>query len=80
VQKLLPEVFESAYDDNPDAKTTPITLWGVIIDPNGAKDAKASVILMKWLRARHASFFSDERPPVLILLVTGTSTQPRPRR
>jgi len=28
-------------------------LWGVTIYPNGAKDAKASVILMKFLRARN---------------------------
>ncbi|TFY80038.1 hypothetical protein EWM64_g3974 [Hericium alpestre] len=52
-RKELPEIFASAYDSKADAKTTAIQLWGVTIDPNGAKDARASVILMKWLRARN---------------------------
>ncbi|TFY51001.1 hypothetical protein EVG20_g11217, partial [Dentipellis fragilis] len=52
-RKELPEVFASAYDTKPDAKTTAIQLWGVTLDPNGTKDAKASVILIKWLRARN---------------------------
>ena len=30
----------------------PIVLWTVIIDPDGRRDAKASVVLMKFLRAR----------------------------
>ncbi|KAI0047854.1 CRAL/TRIO domain-containing protein [Auriscalpium vulgare] len=50
---LLPEILEKAYDEKPDAKSTPITIWGVTLDPSGAKDAKASVVLMKWLRARN---------------------------
>lgn len=50
---LLPEIFASAYDDKPDAKTTPVTIWGVTLDPSGKPDARASVVLMKWLRARN---------------------------
>ncbi|TRM65468.1 CRAL-TRIO domain-containing protein [Schizophyllum amplum] len=41
---LLPEIFATAYPDKADAKTAPITLWGV---------AKTSVVLMKFLRARN---------------------------
>ncbi|KAI0060727.1 CRAL/TRIO domain-containing protein [Artomyces pyxidatus] len=51
-RSLLPEIFDKAYDQKPGAKTTAITIWGVTLDPNGTKDAKASVVLMKWLRAR----------------------------
>jgi len=28
-------------------------IWGVTLDPSGKKDARASVVLMKWLRARY---------------------------
>lgn len=52
VQSLLPDILEKAYDGKEGARTTPIVIWGVTLDPNGKKDARASVVLMKWLRAR----------------------------
>ncbi|KAI9450759.1 CRAL-TRIO domain-containing protein [Russula earlei] len=52
-QPLLPDVLEKAYEGKEDARTTPIVLWGVTLDPSGKKDARASVVLMKWLRARN---------------------------
>ncbi|OBZ66750.1 Phosphatidylinositol transfer protein SFH5 [Grifola frondosa] len=51
----LPDIFSEAYIDQPDRKAGPITLWGVQIDPAGRNDARASVILMKFLRARNLS-------------------------
>lgn len=51
-QPLLPEILEKAYDGKDGARTMPIVIWGVELDPNGKKDARASVVLMKWLRAR----------------------------
>jgi len=51
-QSLLPDVLEKAYDGREGARTTPIVIWGVTLDPNESKDARASVVLMKWLRAR----------------------------
>jgi hypothetical protein len=51
-QPFLPEIFEKAYDGKDGVRTTPIVIWGVELDPNGKKDARASVVLMKWLRAR----------------------------
>ncbi|KAH8986116.1 CRAL-TRIO domain-containing protein [Lactarius akahatsu] len=50
---LLPDILDKAYDGKEGARTTPIVIWGVKLDPNGKKDARASVVLMKWLRARH---------------------------
>ncbi|KAL0572765.1 Non-classical phosphatidylinositol transfer protein (PITP) [Marasmius crinis-equi] len=52
-RKQLPDIFAAAYDEKPDAKTTPITLWGVKIDPTNPVNAKTSVVLMKFLRARN---------------------------
>ncbi|RXW23990.1 hypothetical protein EST38_g1859 [Candolleomyces aberdarensis] len=50
----LPEIFAEAYTDKADGKTAPITFWGVPIDPQNPKaDARVSVILMKFLRARN---------------------------
>ncbi|KAF9054487.1 CRAL-TRIO domain-containing protein [Panaeolus papilionaceus] len=50
----LPDMLADAYDDKPDARQTPITLWGVTIDPtNPTNDARVSVVLMKFLRARN---------------------------
>ncbi|PPQ62876.1 hypothetical protein CVT24_006274 [Panaeolus cyanescens] len=50
----LPDMLADAYDDKPDAGLTPISLWGVTIDPtNPTNDARVSVILMKFLRARN---------------------------
>jgi hypothetical protein len=51
-QPHLPDILEKAYDGKEGARTTPIVIWGVELDPNGKKDARASVVLMKWLRAR----------------------------
>ncbi|KAI0306110.1 CRAL-TRIO domain-containing protein [Multifurca ochricompacta] len=50
---LLPDILEKAYDGKEGARTTPIVIWGVELDPNRKKDARASVVLMKWLRARN---------------------------
>ncbi|KAI9444482.1 CRAL-TRIO domain-containing protein [Lactarius indigo] len=50
---LLPDILDKAYDGKEGARTTPIVIWGVKLDPNGKKDARASVVLMKWLRARN---------------------------
>ncbi|KAL0955266.1 hypothetical protein HGRIS_004156 [Hohenbuehelia grisea] len=55
-RKLLPEIFTKAYDEKEDAATNPIKLWGVTIDPAGAekpRDARVSVVLVKFLRARN---------------------------
>lgn len=51
-QALLPEILADAFPDDPKAKETPITIWGVQIDPSKPRNAKVSVILMKFLRAR----------------------------
>ncbi|KAH9059071.1 CRAL-TRIO domain-containing protein [Lactarius vividus] len=50
---LLPDILDKAYDGKEGARTTPIVIWGVTLDPNGKKGARASVVLMKWLRARN---------------------------
>ncbi|KAJ7781865.1 CRAL-TRIO domain-containing protein [Mycena maculata] len=52
-RKTIPDSLAKAYDSRPDAKTTPITLWGVKIDPTNLADARTSVVLMKFLRARN---------------------------
>ena len=51
IQNVLPDILEKAYEGKEGARNTSIVIWGVTLDPNG-KDARASVILMKWLRAR----------------------------
>ncbi|KAF5361723.1 hypothetical protein D9756_002255 [Leucocoprinus leucothites] len=51
----LPEILALAFPDDPKAKETPITMWGVKIDPNNPRNAKVSVVLMKFLRARNLS-------------------------
>lgn len=50
----LPKIFAEAYHpDDLNATSAPIQLWGVTIDPEAPhNDAKVSVILMKFLRAR----------------------------
>lgn len=45
-------MFKKAFVEKEDYTPAPIVLWTVTIDPSGKKDAKASVILMKFLRAR----------------------------
>jgi hypothetical protein len=52
-QSLLPDILEKAYDGREGSRTTSIVIWGVTLDPSGNKDARASVVLMKWLRARY---------------------------
>ncbi|THU86219.1 CRAL/TRIO domain-containing protein [Dendrothele bispora CBS 962.96] len=54
-RQQLPALFGRAYDDKADAKTKAINLWGVKIDPSNPVDAKVSVVLMKFLRARNLS-------------------------
>ncbi|KAF7309950.1 CRAL-TRIO domain-containing protein [Mycena indigotica] len=54
LRKTIPDALVKAYE-KPEAKTTPIILWGVHIDPTNLVDAKVSVILMKFLRARQES-------------------------
>jgi hypothetical protein len=49
---VLPDVFKTAFRDKEGYVPAPVVLWTVTIDPSGAKDAKASVVLMKFLRAR----------------------------
>ncbi|KAF5383626.1 hypothetical protein D9615_003559 [Tricholomella constricta] len=51
----LPQIFADGFPDDPKANETPITFWGVEIDPNHPRDARISVILMKFLRARNLS-------------------------
>lgn len=50
----LPEIWRAAYaPDDPNAEVKPFQLWGVTIDPkNPTADARVSVILMKFLRAK----------------------------
>ncbi|KAI0925095.1 hypothetical protein AcW2_005784 [Taiwanofungus camphoratus] len=50
----LPDILTEAYPEK-EAKSSPILLWGVSIDPTGSKDARVSVILIKFLRARNLS-------------------------
>ncbi|KAF9245366.1 CRAL-TRIO domain-containing protein [Melanogaster broomeanus] len=52
-RSTLSESFANAFPDNPDAGTTPYKLWGVTIDPTSPKNARVSVVLMKFLRARN---------------------------
>ncbi|EPQ56610.1 CRAL/TRIO domain-containing protein [Gloeophyllum trabeum ATCC 11539] len=52
-RKQLPEILADAYPEKHDVRLTPITLWGVELNPNGVKSAKESVVLMKFLRARN---------------------------
>lgn len=53
-QITLPDVFAKAFPGNPKAKDTSVTIWGIAIDPtNPANDARVSVVLMKFLRARY---------------------------
>jgi len=47
----LPEILKEALPDKDEA--APITLWGVEISPAGPHDARVSVILIKFLRARN---------------------------
>lgn len=49
-------MLAAARPEDPAAKDTPIALWGVPLDPAQAAaptDARLSVVLMKYLRARN---------------------------
>ena len=53
VQTKLPYIFETSFPEE-ECKLAPIVLWGVKIDPsNPVGDARVSVILIKFLRARY---------------------------
>lgn len=52
-RSTLPETFKEAFPEQDDAESTPYNLWGVTISPLKPKDARVSVILMKFLRARN---------------------------
>ena len=55
-QSSLSETFKEAFPEQDDAASKPYKMWGVSIDPLApAKDARVSVLLMKFLRARYAS-------------------------
>ncbi|EGN96686.1 hypothetical protein SERLA73DRAFT_184823 [Serpula lacrymans var. lacrymans S7.3] len=57
-RSILPSVIAEGYRDDPDrtdADTKPVKLWGVDIDPSNPIDARVSVVLMKFLRARNLS-------------------------
>jgi len=49
----LPETISEAYADAGEHASASFQLWGVTVDPNGPPDARASVVLMKFLRARN---------------------------
>lgn len=51
LRTVLPLLFEEAFPKDPEARRKPITIWGVSIDPNRL-DAKASVVLMHFIRAQ----------------------------
>ncbi|KAJ6527211.1 hypothetical protein DFH09DRAFT_163806 [Mycena vulgaris] len=51
-RKTVPDSLAKAYTEKPDARTAPITLWGVQIDPTNLVDARVSVVFMKFLHAR----------------------------
>lgn len=52
----MPETFKEAFPEQDGAGLTPYNLWGVTISPLKPKDARVSVVLMKFLRARCDSF------------------------
>ncbi|KAF9006036.1 CRAL-TRIO domain-containing protein [Cyathus striatus] len=51
----LSAILTEAFPGDETAKEKPVTMWGVKIDPANPKDAKISVVLMKFLRARNLS-------------------------
>jgi hypothetical protein len=55
LQSNLPETFKEAFPDQEDAGTVPYKIWGVTINPLASQDARVSVVLMKFLRARYIS-------------------------
>ena len=69
IQTKLPYIFETAFPRK-ENKLSPVTLWGILINPlNPVADARVSVVLIKFLRARRVcissvsitnGFLSDE--------------------
>ncbi|KAF9006037.1 hypothetical protein BDQ17DRAFT_1352619 [Cyathus striatus] len=51
----LPNIFAEAFPLKEDATKTPVTIWGVEIDPLNPFDARVSVILMQFLRDENLS-------------------------
>ncbi|KAI6113133.1 CRAL-TRIO domain-containing protein [Pisolithus sp. B1] len=60
----LPATFAEAFPDKPDASSTPYVMWGVTINPIKPEDARVSVILVKFLRARNLNV--DEAKAMLV--------------
>lgn len=54
-QAHLPDIWKAAYaPDDADATPKPFTIWGITMDPaNPTNDARVSVVLMKFLRAKY---------------------------
>ncbi|KAG2141237.1 CRAL-TRIO domain-containing protein [Suillus clintonianus] len=52
-RSTLPETFKEAFPEQEDAESASYNLWGVTIHPLKPKDARVSVVLMKFLRARN---------------------------
>ena len=51
---MLPYIFETAFPDK-EKRLSSVTLWGVPVDPlNPGTDARVSIVLIKFLRARCA--------------------------
>jgi hypothetical protein len=55
LQSNLSETFKEAFPDQEDAGTVPYKMWSVTINPLAPQDARVSVVLMKFLRARYIS-------------------------
>ncbi|KAF9006038.1 hypothetical protein BDQ17DRAFT_1352622 [Cyathus striatus] len=51
----LPNIFAEAFPLKQDAIETPVTIWGVKIDPLNPFDARTSVVLMQFLRSENLS-------------------------
>jgi hypothetical protein len=52
-RSTLPETLKEAFPEQDDAGSMSYNLWGVTINPLKPKDARISVVLMKFLRARN---------------------------
>jgi hypothetical protein len=51
-QTKLPYIFETSFPEK-ENKLAPVNLWGVSVDPSApVGDARVSVVLVKFLRAR----------------------------
>ena len=73
IQSQLPDIFADAYPDKPKAREIPVTMWGVSLDPlNPKQDARISVVLMKFLRARFGLIFTFTWIVILMLCFVGT--------